>query len=199
LLPDLPILKDELFEVQMEFVRNVQNQNLGALSGCQFHPCYEGHSQSVLRATGDGETNDFERIEALIEIKCEDDLEIVFAKLSQMGTDIAAKMQANSFRMIDDTLSKLGRTIDGKGKPWTEQYLEMMSNVMIPLNEAGELDLSGMRIVAGPTLLAQADREMEELEADPIKKKAFYDRFNAILAQKKEEARALEANRKLVG
>jgi hypothetical protein len=163
------------------------------------HSCYEGHGQSVTRPTGDGETNDFERIEAMIEVKFDDNFEIVFEKLAKMGAEIAAKIQINSFKTMDQTLSKLGRTIDGKGKPWTEQYLEMMSSVMIPLNDDGELDLSGLRIVAGSAISAQAALEMQELEADPIKKKCFNERLNAILAKKKEEALALEANRKLVG
>jgi hypothetical protein len=191
--------KQELFEVQKAFVRDVRNQNLGVFSDCQVHPCFEGHSHSILRATGDGETHDFEIIEGLIEVKLDDDLDAVFAKLAEMGADIADKMKVQSFKTIDETMARLGRTINGKGKPWTEQFLEILSNVMIPLNDDGKLDLSGLRIVAGPEIMQQAAREMRNLEADPAKNKAFDERYQAILAQKEEEARALEANRMLVG
>lgn len=199
LLPDLPTLKDELFKVQMDFVQYVRDQHLGVLSECAIHQVHEGNSQSVMRATGDGESTDFDHIETAIEIKWNDDIDAVFDKLFDMGVEIATKMQINSLATIDKTLSRMGRTIDGKGKPWAEQYLEMLSNVMLPLNDDGELDLSGLRVVAGPEIHAQATQAFRQLEADPAEKKRYLDRLNVILAKKKEEAIALEANRKLVG
>jgi hypothetical protein len=192
LLPDLPKLKEELFEVQRSFMIDVKRMHLGPIAEFQILPCFEGHRHSILRATGDGEVSDFDHVEGMVEINIKDDLETVFCKLAKTAIDMAGKIVEQSFKTLNDTLALHGRTLDGKGKPWTEQFLEMLSNVQFPLKDDGSLDLDGFRIVNPPP---QAARELRELEADPVRKKVFYERYNNILAQKETEARAFEASR----
>lgn len=199
MLPDLPTLKNELAEVQRIYMIQVRDAHLGPFSGCEVQPCFEGHRHSILRATGDGDVKEFERIEDSIEIRIGDDLEAVFGKLADMAINCANKMREISFQSIDKDLAASGRTIDAKGKPWTEQFLEMIANVQFPLNSEGKIDLEGFRIVGGTAMWKKANAEWRELERNPTKMANFLQRQAAILRQKEEEARALEANRKLVG
>ena len=199
MLPDLPGLKNELTEVQRAYMFQVRDAHLGPFSDCPVQPCFEGHRHSILRATGDGEVKEFERIEDSVEIKIGDDLDAVFGKLADMAISFANKMKKISFRTLDKDLAALGRTIDGKGKPWTEQFLEMIASVQFPLNAEGKIDLEGFRIVGGTAMWKKASAEWQELERTPAKMANFLRRKDEILRQKEEEARALEANRKLVG
>ena len=196
---NLPQLKKELFAVEMAFVSDAKDSYLGAFSDCPVHPCFEGHRHSILRATGDEEVQDFVKIEGTVAIKIGDNLDTVFARLVEMAAEMAGKIREHTFKTLDESLSALGRTIDGKDKPWTEQFLEMLSKVQFPLNDEGEIDIDGFRIVAGAEIQRQMMKELKELNENPTKLKEFLERQSQILAEKEKEARALEANRKLVG
>lgn len=199
MLPDLPGLKNDLAEVQRTYMIQVKDAHLGPFSDCPVHPCFEGHRHSIRRATGDGEVKEFERIEDITEIGIGDDLNKVFGKLADTAINIADKMKEISFRTIDKDLAAMGRTIDGRGKPWTEQFLAMIASVQFPLNAEGNIDLEGFRIVGGAALWKKANAELQELESNPDKMANFLQRQAEILRQKEEEAHALEADRKLVG
>ena len=67
MLPDLPGLKNDLAEVQRTYMIQVKDAHLGPFSDCPVHPCFEGHRHSILRATGDGEVKEFERIDDITE------------------------------------------------------------------------------------------------------------------------------------
>jgi hypothetical protein len=196
MLPDMPTLKNELAEIQREYIKYVKRMHLGSFCEAPVHFCFEGHTHSITRATGDSDIKEFESIEDNIDVRIGDDLGTVFGNLADMAIRLAHKIRENSFKTLDEDLTALGRVADGSGKPRHEQFLEMISNIQIPLNAEGELDLVGLRIEP-PNAAGMLLSSIQELGL--AKRREFNSRLNQILAEKKEEARALEANRTLVG
>ena len=183
MLPDLPNIKAGVFPGYPEVIRaGGEGFPDVPFADCQVHPCFEGSRYSILRATGDGEVRDFDRIEAAIEIKIDDDLDAVFGKLSKMALEMAEKMIEQSFKTLNAIMEAQGRVLDGKGKTWTEQFLEMLEqSIHIPLKPDGTLDFEGVRVVGEGPDRQKAEREMQELEVNPAQKRALYERLNTEL------------------
>ena len=192
MLPDIPTLKKRLLKVQMKFVHDVAREQMPAFGGCLRLPIFEGNKNGIERATGDSEIREFDRVGAeIVTAPHKDDLGATFAKLYEMGRQIAEKTEKNSFQYMTELLTRVGQATDAKGKPTAEAMLEMLEKVEIPLGADGNLDMSGMNMVVSPDAYRTAVKAWTELQSDP--------RFQELMKRKEAAARVREANRKLVG
>jgi hypothetical protein len=197
MLPDLPIIKEKLFAVQMDFMKQTTRQFMPAFGDCPVLRVFEGSQQGVERSTGDTEVRDFSVARASITTKPhEEDLGSIFAKLCDMAKQYAGQMEQNSFRNLNETLDKHGQTADAKGAPLNaDMLLEAYRKIEIPLGPDGEVDIDGLRFVIAPGMEERMQAAILELRTSPEKSKLLEE----IKQQKKEAALAREADRKLVG
>lgn len=196
MLPDLPLIKKRLLKIEMDFVHWATREQMPAFGDARSFPIYEGHQTGVERATGDTEVNDMLKTGVEIETAPhEDDLNITFGKLYDMGTQFAESIEKNGFKRLNETLEKCGRTVNANGVFNVDVFFQVLSDLEYPLNAEGNIDLNGMKFVAGSKAYDAFVRVQKEIEQSP----KLQERMKKILEKKQEEARAREADRKLVG
>ena len=196
MLPDLPRLKSDLASIQLRFVRWSARQQMPAFGESPQHPVFEGSHLGVEQASGDSNTDTLDQFKMSIALnRADDDLEAVWLKLYEMAEQLASQLETKGFERLNQSCARTGNAVNGKGKRFAEGVLELLEKIEMPLNDQGEVDLSGMRFVVGDELFSKAPAEMERLAATP----ELQSRLGEIMAQKKEQALAREANRKLVG
>ena len=171
-------------------------QAAGPFAECKRIPIFEGHRHGIQRSSGEEEIHDFTPAEGEIVFKpYEDDLDITFSKLFDTAVQIAQNFQKKAFERLDTSLNKLGQSIDATGMSAFDGIFEMFEKVEFPLGKDGKLDMSGYKFIGGSEAYKRAVEAFREIDSDPVKTKKIEDLFK----RKEEEARAREANRKLVG
>jgi len=196
MLPDLPKLKNKLFNFQKDFIQESMQKSIGPFEGCKRIPMYEGHKHGVKRPSGDEETHDFTAVNGIITFKPhEDTLEITFEKLCDLGQQMANEFQTKAFQQLDKSLTEKGQSVNAEGISNVDAIFAMFEKIEFPLGADGKLDMSGFKFVAGTKAHQATLRAWKEIESDSRKIKDFEELFK----RKEESARVKEANRKLVG
>jgi len=195
MLPDLPRLKSDLVAIQFRFVQWSARQQMPAFGESPQHPVFEGSHLGVEQASGDSKTDALDQFESSILLNpADDDLEAVWLKLYEMAEQLASQFEKKGFERLNESCARTGNTVNGKGKRFAEGILEALDKIEIPLNDQGDVDLSGMRFVVGDELFSKVPDELARIENTPELK----SRMDEIMTRKKEQALAREANRKLV-
>lgn len=119
--------------------------------------------------------------------------EEMIAIIDEKAKDMGSQMAKYQFEVLNQTVQETGNSVDAKGQKLSpELFLETMSKISISFDEQGKPKLP--TIVIGSNSVDEWKRVMAEAEADPSHK----DRFDAIIAKKKEDFDAEQARRKLV-
>ena len=196
MLPDLPKLKNDLYNFQRDFIQESIKQGLGPLKDCKIIPMFEGHRHGVERPAEDKEIHDFTPIKGEGVFKPqEDDLETTFEKLFEMAQQMSHAFQRKAFKQLDKSLTEKGQTVNAEGMPRVDAIFEMLEKVEFPLGPDGKLDMSGCKFIGGSKAYEAMIKAWKEILSDPEKIRKLED----LQKRKEESARAKEANRKLVG
>lgn len=196
MLPDLAKLKDEIFNFQQKIMHLFVQQTAGPFAECKRVPLFEGHRHGIQRSSGVEEIHDFMPAEGEIIFKpYEDDLDITFSKLFNTAVQISQNFQKKALERLDTSLTKAGQSIDATGMSAFDGIFEMFEKIEFPLGKDGRLDMSGYTFIGGSEAYKRAVEAFIEIDSDPVKTTKIEDLFK----RKEEEARAREANRKLVG
>lgn len=196
MLPDLPKLKNKIFEFQKEFMHYSIKQSAGVFTESKRVHLFEGHKHGIERSSGDKEEHNFTPIEGMLTLKPnEDDIDSTFDKLYDAAVQMAQKFQKRAFQRLDESLTDAGQSVDATAMAAADTIFEMLEKVEFPLGKDGKLDMSGYKFVCGPETYNRAREAFREINLDTEKT----NRLENLFKRKEEEARAREANRKLVG
>ena len=198
MLPDYPSLKKEIREVLDVFLRKQVEQYSVAMRQIQKTKIFEGKGTVIKRSTGEEDPTEFMSSETGFELKYNEIPEMsigdILAKLNQAALNMAGNMESNFFKSISEQLDKAGRTFGQKGEPLTgKTLLNALRNIFISFDKNGKPSLPS--IFHGPKLEKSMKKAIKEIDENPELKKEEKE----ILLQKREEWRAEEASRKLVG
>ena len=198
MLPDYPLLKKEIREVLDVFIRKKVEQYSVAIQQIPKTKLFEGKGTVIKRRTGDEDPTNFMSSKTGFELKYDEIPEMsindILTKLDQAALDMAGKMEINFFKSISEQLDKADRTFEQEGKPLTgKTILNALRNIFISFDKNGKPSLPS--IFLGSKLENSMKKAIKEIEENPELKKEEKE----ILLQKKEEWRAEEASRKLVG
>jgi hypothetical protein len=98
------------------------------------------------------------------------------------------------YRSMSETLDRAGQSISAQGRPLSaEHILEMLTKIQIDFDQSGTPRLPEIHI--HPRMQEAADKAMRELQTNA----ELGRQWEALIVQKKEEWRAREASRRLVG
>jgi hypothetical protein len=197
MLPDWPRPKWTIYK----FMNRIMQERAHAMSIANMvsqKPVFEGHANSIRRADGVVETADFHSAtgEATIPVDAikSGDIHKVMAALLPVSDQVGASMAKSMFDTIEAGVRSVGNEIDAGGKPMTaEVILEMFERIMVDFDENGQPKWP--TVVHHPSQNARLLTELTRLEADPV----LAQRFADITDRKREEWRAREAGRILVG
>jgi hypothetical protein len=198
MLPDYPSLKKDIEEVLHVFFRRRVDQHAIAVKQMPKMRMFEGKGTIVKRASGEDDPTAFMRAETIFELQLDDipkmSVNDVLNKLDNAAQDMAGKMETGLFKSLSEDLGKRERTVDHKGQPLSGKViLETLRNLFIPFDHTGNPQMPS--IFMGPNLKESMERALKEIDENPLLKKEY----DEIIQLKREEWRAEEASRKLVG
>ena len=197
MLPDFVEVKQKL-QIQLDKkLRQANLWHLGPLANIRESVVFEGNRTVLIRADGSVEEQKAEAAVASIEVESAEVEEMTAEKILDKVDGAAEKIaqqQANTFyRYIDKLAEEVGNVVSARGDSFTiEGYFEMLEKMEIDFDEAGNPELPCVVTSSGQHSVVE--RVLEDLEVPENK-----IRFNEIIKDKREEWRARESNRKLVG
>lgn len=198
MLPDYPSLKKEIRDVLNVFLRKQVEQYSIAIRQIPKTKIFEGKGTVIKRSSGEEDLTKFMSSETGFEIKYNEIPEMgindILEKLDETAMNMVGKMESTFFKSISEQLDKAGRTFGQKGEPLTgKTILNALRNIFISFDKDGKPSLPS--IFHGPKLAESMKNAFKEIDENPELKKEGEE----IWLQKKEEWRAEEASRKLVG
>ena len=198
MLPDFPTLKAEFAGAVTRFMRERITQHSGPMRRVARAQIFEGHQHTITRETGETEVTKPREASAQISISLNEfatlSLQDLLAKLDNAARQIGATQAKHLFQTISDTVEKTGNKVDAKGAKFSSDLiLQALGTVQIDFRDDGTPLLPTLYI--GPDLEEAAKKVSAEANELPSIKR----RFDKIIERKREEWRAREASRKLVG
>lgn len=111
----------------------------------------------------------------------------------KIGGEFLKQKSQHFFGVINQATEESGNVVDGRGRPFShELILEVLEKMQIDFDEDGNPEMPTM--VVSPTLRPRVQQLIAEQD-DP----KIAAQFDAIIARKREEFRAREADRRLDG
>ena len=198
MLPDLPILKKELWEIWCQYLQQQMQANMGLFQQMGRYTSHEGDRLSVIRGDGAVEESEFKRASSEVIMKLDDIPTSTPEERSQLLDRVAREMgnqiATHLFDGLNKTLDQAGQVVDGQGRPFDhETIFAVMESIQIDFNESGQhVPLS---IAYAPGMAEEVRKAFHLIESDPNIKA----RYEELISRKKVEWRDREAARKLVG
>ena len=198
MLPDFPELKSEISDTLFEFLRLRISYHLGPLSEIRHIQYFESTDRRVRHASGETEEHQMRRMEAEMTIKHDEfpnmTLEKLLEKLDHVAQEMARQMAQYTYQTISEATAKVGNVIDAKrAKLSAETILEALTKIQIDFDSVGRPKMPSVHV--HPNLESAVLLTIKQFDENPALKKQFRE----IIQRKKEEWRAREASRRLVG
>jgi hypothetical protein len=198
MIPDFPVLKEELNRAITCFMRERFKFHRGPLSDVPQGRVFEGRRNVIVRPDGSEDETKMREISAETRFAADDMRELhlpkLLEKLDAMVQEMAATQARHFYETMSEGVQKVGNTVDGGGQRFTaELFLQAMEKILIDFNADGSPEMPTVHI--SPNQTDDVKRMIERFESEPDLKK----RFDTIMTKKREEWRAREADRKLVG
>lgn len=198
MLPEFPVLKDELNRAITRFMRMRASLYGGVTATVPQSRTFEGHQHVISRPGEEPEPS--KMFQASSEVKFSGDeiqdirLDQVLARLDQIAKDMAEQKAKQFFATITEGSQRAGTAVDAKGSPLTpELYLETLQKMLVAFHSDGSPIMP--TLVVHPNMRDTVEAMKNQIENDPILRR----RFEEIMRNKREEWRAREADRSLVG
>ncbi|TFW27814.1 hypothetical protein [Duganella callida] len=198
MLPDLPILKRELWEIWLQYLQRQTHANMGVFQQVGRYTSHEGDRLSVIRGDGTVEESEFQRASSEMVMKLDDIANSTpqdrVALLDKIARDMGNQISMHLFEGLNKTLDEAGQIVDGQGRPFDhETILAVIESIQIDFNEFGQH--APLSIVYAPGMTEKVREAFRALENDP----SIKARYDELISRKKVEWRDREAARKLVG
>ncbi len=160
---------------------------------------FEGSGTRFVRPGRDAQDKDWETVQAKFEIAKSElprmTLELVHQKLDGLATEMARGVAQRFYASLSAAIDAgAGVLVDAEGKPLTaDNVLDLFGRMAIEFTPGGRPKWPEMHV--GPDLAETAARTVRDLQENP----ELAPRLAALVEHKREEWRAREASRSLVG
>jgi hypothetical protein len=198
MLPDQFLLKAEVRSRLNVLFRQMVNGYLGVVAEAPRSVIHEGRRTVIVRESGEVDETKLFQASAAFEIKASEvsamSLQELHSRLDVAARGMAKQISQGFFQNVSEAVDKVGNAVDGKGRGFTpELILEVLERIWIEFDEHGRPQMPTM--VIHPDQATQVQQAFKQLDNDPD----LSDRFARLMDKKREEWRAREASRKLVG
>ena len=195
MLPDFSNTRKKLDEIITMQMRIGVHHSLGVLNQIRFKITREGNATRLVREDGTVEDIESRRIAVEYEVPIQEAEKWNPAdgarKLAELSSQMARKEAAFVYEKLDEAVTRVGNVIDAKGKLTVEHYFEMLGKIRLEFDHAGNPRMPQPAGGAAEKLLA--------LESTILADPKLRARHDTLIDQKREEWRAREADRALVG
>ena len=196
MLPDFPDTK-RLFSRFFQTYMRRKIREVSPFSAVQTRHLHEGRAMKITRADQSESTSGLQQLSAHIEVTFDEIKDLTLKKAIEKHDAMIADMVRKQTHFIRERMSSElpeSQTLDARGRRFDAQVvldmLEKMQFDFYPDGTPHEIYVDGALFTS--ERMAAVDKE---LESDPELKR----KFDEMMEKKKEEWRAREADRKLVG
>jgi hypothetical protein len=199
MLPDFPILKHEIENAISKYVERRARQLATGLSEIPERRHFEGGGRNAITRPGEpAEETKMVEIGGEITLSRDDLRTMPFPQYVKQFESLADQLAEGKskmfFAMVEQSVEKVGNKIDAKGRPFSfDVYHEMMEKMSIEFGPDGKPELPTM--IVSPEMAEKIAKVAEE-EKDNVE---IEIRNQKLIEKKREEWRAREASRILVG
>lgn len=198
MLPDFTRVKTDLAEMLEALMRQLVRRHLGPLGRIPRVTLFEGGSQVLSRPSGEEEPTAFREIQVRFMVTDDEAPTMTFTslveKMNAAAEEIAKKMAADLYGTIHRAVEQVGNVVDAQGERFSARLiLETLSRMQIDFGPNRAPRMPELHV--HPDLSEAVDRAQRELSENPRLKR----QFKQMLDEKREEWRAREASRRLVG
>jgi hypothetical protein len=203
MLPDYPTAKEQMSQRIMQILRRRTARHRGeALNEIAYTRIHEGNESSMRRDTGAVEKTGFHEASAELQINLEEvqnwTLGDILRHLDQIAKSIGEQQARHFFEELHNVTDKTGNVVNANGEKFSpELLLQVLDKMWIEFNEDGTPQLPSM--IVSPSMFDSIQASKEEFASHPEFEREWTKRFNDLIARKREEWRAREANRNLAG
>jgi hypothetical protein len=198
MLPDFPVLKEKFQAALSRYVRERAKVHGVLVPSLSRSRIFEGRTNTIIRSSGQAESTSMMQAGAELQIPLDEiptlGLEDLLRELDTMAKSLAGQQENHLITTLEETTEKAGQVIDGKGQPLSPDLLfRVLEALQIEFNADGTPEL--------PTLVVHPDQlgAARSISAEFNANRDLARRFEEIIAKKREEWRAREADRHLVG
>lgn len=198
MLPDYPEIKEKLSKLLMRRFTVTAKGIMGSPLGLKTRQIFEGDRHRIQRDDGSVDDNPFREtsVETKINLKEFEEMsqEDIIKKLADLSYELGDKQSESFFEMMSRITEETGNVATANGKPFSiELFLKGLETIEIDFKPDGEPILP--TIIAGKELIKTIKEVLPQLDSNPEYKK----RHEEIMERKRQEWRARENSRKLVG
>lgn len=198
MLPDFINTKEKIQKLHSYMMEHALPSHMGPLADVPVSIIFEGNKTVVVREDGSVEEKNLEEATAELAVRLEEvenmTTEMVFEKINRVTEEMAGKLKQSFYKELSRTATEVGNVISVEGKPFSiDMFFEMLEKMDIDFDDAGN---PGKIICpVNPKLWPSVAKVISQAQEDPETDR----RYKAIMERKREEWRARESNRKLVG
>ena len=198
MFPDFLKVKGRLQKMLDYEMKQAHLSHMGPLADIPKSIIFEGNKTVVVREDGSVEEGGLEesRVEIRVELAEVEEMtpEMVLDKINSAAEDMAGKMKKSFYEQIEKSAEEVGNVVDANGQPFSmDLFFEMLEKIDRDFDEDGNPSL--LMCPVNPKLYPSVAKVISQSEGDPEDD----ERYKEIIERKKEEWRARESNRKLVG
>lgn len=198
MFPDFLETKEKLQKMLYYEMMQTYLTQMGPLADVPVSIIFEGNKTVVIREDGSSEERNLEEITAELQVKFEEveemPHEMVINKINGVTEEMVGKIKRSFYEQIEKSAGEVDNVVSADGKPFSmDLFFELLEKIDIDFDEAG--NPSGLAFVAGPKLYPTVAKVIAQAKTDPENDR----RYKTIIERKREEWRAREGNRKLVG
>ena len=194
MFPDFLKTKEKLKKRLDYETKKARLSYIGPLADVPVSMVFEGNKTVFAREDGSIQEVKMEKSTVKLEIKLAEvekmNHDMVINKVSDLGGKMAEQEAKLFYEQIIKSAEEVGNVDSTDGKPFSVDLLfNMLEKIDIDFDEEG--NPSGLTFVANSKMSPSIAKLFAQVEADP--------RYQEIIERKREEWRARESNRKLVG
>lgn len=200
MLPDFPLLKRDIDLLLWVGARG----RAASISGAVPLPrrdVYEGSRHILVRENGEVVEGGYDTVSAEDSFQAGEagtpSLRQVLESYTRLITEMDRKGRATFVELANEEAESRGQVVERAGRPLAEPIMEAVERMELDPapRDVDELFLcQGMRV-----MLYELDQEAIEKVREELKREPYRARMTRLLAKKREEYRARESSRKLVG
>lgn len=201
MLPDFPSLKKDMDHLLQLSARTGRRSALGVMDAFPRRFMHEGDRSILVRENDEEVETAYASITARESLDVDEvgvlSLEEAYAMYRRLMAEMDDKEEERFVELTNKTAESVGNVVKGKGRPHPETILEGVEKMFLdpaPENVDHLFYFPGVRM-----MLWELDDETVEKAREELKREPYRGRMERLLEQKREEHRARESSRKLVG
>ena len=197
MLPDYPAIKKKLNKRLHELLKAKLSRQMGPFSQVKTVSLPEGQGTTLTRTDGSVSDTPFEHVEVMAESKVDaDKLDPVDVHrlLDELAEKLAEKKIKQFFDVTNKAVEEVGNSLKRQpGESMIDSYFRSLERVHIDFNDDGTPIMPSL--LAGSNTADELNNALLQIETTP----ELRNRFDGIIERKREEWRARESSRNLVG